>query len=91
MNCHLGFPILSLRFFPFPYLSYYNLSPAQGFDVVDLPKFIENYGGLIRPVKQSNEEQRVLEICSKSAIAAFNKKNVCASFVFRYFSFYLLV
>ncbi|XP_058192482.1 uncharacterized protein LOC131309841 isoform X4 [Rhododendron vialii] len=48
---------------------------SEGFDVVDLPKFIENYGGLIRPVKQSNEEQRVLEICSKSAIAAFNKKN----------------
>ncbi|KAI8529546.1 hypothetical protein RHMOL_Rhmol12G0233500 [Rhododendron molle] len=49
--------------------------PSEGFDAVDLPEYIENYGGLIRPVKQSNEEQSVLEICSKSAIAAFNKKN----------------
>ncbi|KAH7859193.1 hypothetical protein Vadar_032863 [Vaccinium darrowii] len=47
---------------------------SEGFDVVDLPDYIENCG-LIKPVKNLSEEQGVIEKCSKSAIATFNKQH----------------
>ncbi|KAH7857428.1 hypothetical protein Vadar_012586 [Vaccinium darrowii] len=46
---------------------------SEGFDTVDLPKYIDYYG-LIRPVNQSSEKQLVLEECSKSALVTFNEK-----------------
>ncbi|KAF7124193.1 hypothetical protein RHSIM_Rhsim12G0199400 [Rhododendron simsii] len=50
------------------------VTESEGFDVVDLPYNIDSYG-LIRPVKQSNEEDRILEECAKSAIVTFNKEH----------------
>lgn len=52
------------------------LRESEGFDVIVLPYFIKEYG-LIRPVKQSIDEQLVIEKCSKSAIATYNKEHVC--------------
>ncbi|KAH7857450.1 hypothetical protein Vadar_012869 [Vaccinium darrowii] len=50
------------------------LGESERFDVMVLPSFIKEYG-LIRPVKQSINEQLVIEKCSKSAIAIYNKEH----------------
>lgn len=61
----------------------------QGFDLGDLPSNLDAIG-LITPLRNLNHSLPLLEKASKSAIALFNKQNVCVFlFLFVFIVFFL--